>query len=148
MIEKLAKEMRVNIRRVCCQLSLREIGFYIILFASIAYLVLSISYWWLVITTNGESPLLSAILMGLLYGLPPLVIVGLCHYWLALGSLIAVGASIAMTIYCVFDILFGSVKVNPIFDYMGLFLCIEFLVGGAIMLVSSTKTNDSLTNTW
>ncbi len=107
--------------------------------AGISYLILSIVYWWFIVASQGESPLISALIMGMLYGIAPLIIVGISYYLMVLGSFLSAGASIVMIAYWALTIVVGTAKVNPALDYCELSISLVFLIGSAVLLVSSNK---------
>jgi hypothetical protein len=115
----------------------RKTGLLVMLLTGVCHLIVSLIFWFVIIITARESPWISAVIMGLLWGLPPLVITGITRYWLPIGSMIAIGLSLIVLVYWIFYLVIIFDAANPFFAFSDMPLAALFLTGSVLFFISS-----------
>ena len=111
----------------------------LMMIASISFLIINLIYWFLLILEAGESPLISAVIISIFFGLIPFAITLVTYYFPPFGSIITIIISIIMFTYWIIAFVSNSIQTNPVLVYGGLPLTIIFLAGGVFYLIYSIR---------
>lgn len=118
----------------------RKTGFILMLAACVSFLAVNLTYWSVLITECGESPILSAIVISLFFASIPFAIVLITYYLPPAGSVITIAISILMLAYWIIALFSDSIRTNPILVYGGIPSSIIFLAGGIFLLMDSVNS--------
>ncbi len=116
-----------------------SLGIFLMGASSAAFLIINLIFWTDAIISYGESPWFSGFLIGLFFGLVPVVITILACSVPSFGSLVAIGVSLVMCAYWIVELVKEAGSIEPLLVYGGLACTVVFLAGGIVNLVYSRR---------
>ncbi len=89
--------------------------------------------------------LFSGLLMGMMYGGPPLMLAAAAWRWPLRGSVVAIAFSVfAMLLYGLLELVFAEYPANPFLTTAYFALMAVVLIGGILVFISARRTGRTL----